>query len=910
MDIEVADSQPAVTSPPGALQAAAEFHTLSLQISESDFKSSVRQYRAFDMINVPRWRALINSVFPLRTAHQQREAEERQRDAAMLQVANDLRAITYHVDSVDALYGQLGADPVSGLRADEALRRADAMGRNVVSPARRRLLIRAFEWFFGGFNRFLWPAMVVFWLCWRPIGNPPQSGNLALAVVIILVICLQALFSAWQAWVTDRTMHSITNMVTAEALALRDGKRVRVPQSELVSGDIVFLQTGDRVPADMRLVHVSMDVRMDRSELSGMPDLTIGTVGYTNTNYLETRNMAMMGTHVAQGQCTGVVVETGDRTVLGRIKQLVTRNPTDRTVLQIEVQRLVNWLTTVSLAVGTLFIVLWAVWLRPRFPGFMSVSDALANGVGVLVTFVPGSLPISLALAMTMVAKRMQRYKVLIKNLTTVETLGTVNVICCEKTGTVTQRRMMPTRVGFGDAEVGFDELVKSFEAATVNELSPAVRRVYETAALCNAARFDPRAMHLPTNSRVALGDATDCALLRLAEHLCPLRQAQRTYNTLLTVPFNLRRRWMLSVCTDTTDHSNSQPFILIKGALETLLPKCTHVQMQNGTIEPLTPELITRMQEMQMRWATDDGCRVLLLCRREFASAASNPLVGIEDCASELYAAACQNIGELCAVGLVGLVDPPRAEILDSVGKFQGAGIRVFMVTGDYAPTAAFVARQCGIITNSLVDGIAEVNARVAIGKHEKHLSEADAALNRHSTAYSPHTSPLPSHRRKVSETDSEHTLANRSTLVVSGPELLGLRAEHWDAIATYDECVFARITPEQKLQVVVEMRARGCIVAVTGDEVNDVPAMRAAHVGVAMGNGTEVAKAASEVVLLDNNFSSIIVAIECGRLLFVNLKKVIVYLLPMTNLSEIVPSLLNVVLGLPIPLSTFLML
>ncbi|KAJ2351167.1 hypothetical protein GGF43_004106 [Coemansia sp. RSA 2618] len=312
----------------------------------------------------------------------------------------------------------------------------------------------------------------------------------------------------------------------------------------------------------------------------------------------------------------------------------------------------------------------------------------------------------------------------------------------------------------------------------------------------------------------------------------------------------------------------------------------------------------------MQMRWATDDGCRVLLLCRREFASAASNPLVGIEDCASELYAAACQNIGELCAVGLVGLVDPPRAEILDSVGKFQGAGIRVFMVTGDYAPTAAFVARQCGIITNSLVDGIAEVNARVAIGKPEKHLSEADAALNRHSTAYSPHTSPLPSHHRKVSETDSEHTLANRSTLVVSGPELLGLRAEHWDAIATYDECVFARITPEQKLQVVVEMRARGCIVAVTGDEVNDVPAMRAAHVGVAMGNGTEVAKAASEVVLLDNNFSSIIVAIECGRLLFVNLKKVIVYLLPMTNLSEIVPSLLNVVLGLPIPLSTFLML
>ncbi|KAJ2500017.1 hypothetical protein GGH96_003055 [Coemansia sp. RSA 1972] len=899
MDIQVADSRP-VTISNGAPQAAVEFHALSLQISESDTRLSNRRHRT--QTRVSRWRALLYTVFPLYTAHQQHEAEELQRDAAVLQVANELRTLTYHLESIPAVYELLGADPSCGLCTNEVVRRTETSGCNVVSSAPRRLLARSFGWMFGGFNRFLWPAMIVFWLCWKPIGNPPQSGNLAMAVVIILVICLQALFSAWQEWTTHRTMHSITNMVTAETCAMRNGRRVQLAQSELVAGDIVYLRSGDRVPADVRLVKVSMDLRVDRSELSGAPDPTIGTTGYTNTNYLETRNMAMMGMHIAQGQCTGVVVATGDRTVLGRIGQLVTRNPTDRTILQIEVQRLVNWLTTVSLAVGTLFVVLWAVWLRPKYPGFMSVSDALANGVGVLVTFVPGSLPISLILAMTMVAKRMQRYKLLVKNLTTVETLGTVTVICCEKTGTVTQRRMVPTRIGFGDSELEFDDLVSTCEAATVDSLDAAVRRVHETAALCNAARFDPTSMHLPINGRVALGDATDCALLRMAEHLCPLQPARRQYTTLLTVPFNLRRRWMLAVCTDRTDRTQSAmgPFIVAKGAPETLLPKCTRVQMQNGDIVPLDRTQRLRIEEMQHRWAAQYGCRVLLLCRREYTE--SSPLAGVADSA-ELYAVACQNMCELCVVGLVGLVDPPRDEILDSVGKFRGAGIRVFMVTGDYAPTAAFVARQCGIITSATVDGIDEVNARVTVAKTEK---RTDDKVCRSTTL----PSAMQDRRAPLLASDSEHTLASRCSLVVSGPDLHGLGAVHWDVIAQYDECVFARITPEQKLQVVEEMRGRKHIVAVTGDEVNDVPAMRAAHVGVAMGNGTQVAKAASNVVLLDNNFSSLVVAIECGRLLFINLKKVIVYLLPMTNLSEIVPSLLNVTLGLPIPLSTFLML
>ncbi|KAJ2739294.1 hypothetical protein H4R23_000570 [Coemansia sp. Cherry 401B] len=506
----------------------------------------------------------------------------------------------------------------------------------------------------------------------------------------------------------------------------------------------------------------------------------------------------------------------------------------------------------------------------------------------------------------------MQRAQLLVKNLTTIETLGTVNVICCEKTGTVTQRRMVPRRLGFADEAV---ELAGPMSGHVDGSGDPALRRVFETAALCNAARFDPLSAQLPVDEREALGDATDCALLRLAEHLRPqLGRDEPQYSRLLTIPFSLRRRWMLTVCKA----DSGPPFVLVKGAPETLLPRCSQVQTRSGALVPLSAEMRARLEGMQRNWATSDGCRVLLLCRRDFDSSsnggvAANPLAELEDKPAALHALASQSVEDLTVVGLVGLVDPPRDEILDSVGRLHRAGVRVFMVTGDYAPTAAHVARQCGMITGATVDGIREAMARAAFGFSDKQPAgaTADAALDRHSTAQ-PACCPQPPGvpRRRLSIADSDHTLASRTALVVSGPELPGLRSEHWDAVLSYDECVFARITPEQKLQIVEEMRARGLIVAVTGDEVNDVPAMQAAHVGVAMGNGTEVAKEAAEMVLVDNNFASLLVAIESGRLLFVNLKKVIVYLLPMTNLSEIVPSLLNVVLGLPIPLSTFLML
>ncbi|KAJ1931426.1 hypothetical protein FBU59_006714, partial [Linderina macrospora] len=360
-------------------------------------------------------------------------------------------------------------------------------------------------------------------------------------------------------------------MLPTETLVMRDGKRYKLSPADLVQGDIVYLQMGDKAPADIRIVDASMDAMFDRSALSGAPDPTIGTVSYTNTNYLETRNMVMQGANVTQGRCTGVVVATGDRTVIGRITKMMTRKKPDRSILEIEVHRLVNGLTTLSLVVGIIFIILWAAWLRTSFPGFMSVADALANGVGVLVTFVPGSLPISLTLTLTAIAKRMQRHNVLIKNLTTVETLGSVNVICCEKTGTLTQRRVNVVRAAIADKEFSVRDLSMQAKAVDVMDgpgaLPTTVRWLYESAALCNAAEFDPETASRPILERKAIGDATDAALLRFAEHMRPVSKRQDDYKILLRIPFNIRNRWMLTVCKP----QNNNPFVLVNGAPEEL---------------------------------------------------------------------------------------------------------------------------------------------------------------------------------------------------------------------------------------------------------------------------------------------------------------------------------------------------
>ncbi|KAJ1947780.1 hypothetical protein GGF37_000157 [Kickxella alabastrina] len=796
-------------------------------------------------------------------AHPQHQTDYNDQQNKLNSNADELSSLKFHLDTVNQTLAKFGTSLIQGLEDPAVKRRRERDGPNTLSSPPNRILLKIFEWLFSGFCPLLWIAAIF------------------------------ASFSAWQEWTTSRVMASISTMLPAETMVIRNGELVKIIAGELFQGDIVRVRGGDKVPADLRLIEVTCDLRFDRSMLTGESDATVATVSYTDENYLETRNIAVMGTHVTQGSGIGIVVATGNSTVMGRIARMTASKKTERTLLQIEITRFVTIVAILSLLIGVTLIIIWAVWLQKSFPNFLLISDALVNSAGVIVAFVPEGLPICLTLTLTLIAKRMQNQNVLVKNLTTVETLGSVNVICSDKTGTLTCNRMSVVNAGFLDAVFIPDALRqqrvggKGFTAA---------QRLYETAALCNSASFDSATIGLPIDERSIIGDATDSSILRFAKNICPVSQLCGEYCKLFEVPFNSKNKWMLSlqqnvVASNSVSLPQPPPLLLVKGAPDVLLPRCSTVQDSSGQIHQLNTENIERLQGLQYQWS-GLGQRVLMLCRREFPD--TNSFAGLEDNQAELERVVFIHNCNLCVVGLVGIEDPPRKEIPHVVDTCRRAGIRVFMVTGDFALTATAIARQCHIITNDRVDTIEDVHAGLLKCVQNTFASAANNMLPLDKDSSSP-VSAVTRHEDKV------------SSLVLSESELNSLQNEHWDIICAYGGIVFARTTPEQKLRIVQELRRRD-YVAVTGDGINDSAALKAAHIGVAMGGGSEVAKEAADMVLLDNNFASIIVAIENGRLVFENLK-VLIYLMPAGSFSEFIPMLLNMVLGVPLPLSVIFM-
>ncbi|KAJ2743518.1 hypothetical protein GGI20_003673 [Coemansia sp. BCRC 34301] len=383
------------------------------------------------------------------------------------------------------------------------------------------------------------------------------------------------------------------------------------------------------------------------------------------------------------------------------------------------------------------------------------------------------------------------------KNLTTVETLGLVNVICSDKTGTLTHNCMTLVHAGFLDAAISADKLKAHFDSRQ----HVAVQRLYDMAVLRNGSMFDSESLHLLIAGRRVNGDATDTAILRFAEHLRPVSQTQGEYRKLFEILFNSK-------------NNSSAPVLLVEGAPDVLLPRCLSIQNAEGSIRPLDKASLERLLVLQRQWL-GEGQRVLMLYRRDFLGA--NPFSRCEDDQAELESVVATHNADLCVVGLVGIVDPPRKEIPSVANTCRRADIRVFMVTGDFALTTAAIARQCHIVTNDGVDSVEDIRAKA--------LMYAPGAL----------------------------------------------------ADARYEK-------PE------IKESSKG-------------------RAGWAAG-GSEVAKEAADMVLLDNNFASIVVAIENGHLVFENLKKVLLYLLPAGSFFEFVPMLLNMSLGVPLPLSVIFMI
>ncbi|KAF6809270.1 h k atpase alpha [Colletotrichum musicola] len=806
-------------------------------------------------------------------------------------VATELSELEWHTLPVDEVLRRLSSSLTDGLSPDQVQRRVAHYGRNAPSPPPSNNISRILGYFFKGFGTVLLVASVLVFVAWKPLGDPPAVANLALAIVLLAVFFIQAAFNMWQDWSSSRVMNSIKTMLPENCMVIRDGSQVELVADQIVPGDVLIVKSGNKLPADVRFLKVSSDAKFDRSILTGESVPLPASVDSTDNNYLETRCIGLQGTHCVSGTCTGVVVATGDNTIFGRIARLTNEPKKGLTTLEREVLHFVLIICSIMFLMIVLVLIVWGTWLRKQYPDWINVPNLIISCVSVAVAFIPEGLPVALTASMTISANMMRKNKILCKSLKTVETLGSVSIICSDKTGTLTQNKMIVTECAIGTntmtAQGARDALAINKHSAPNNN---ALEQLRSIAGLCNAGQFDAATSRLPLSERVIHGDATDQAILRFSEGLGPVSELRRCWSVKYDLAFNSKNKYMiralglshpdgLSLALPSDTASVFQPgdvLLTIKGAPEILMSRLSNYVSPSGYTSSLDPATRASIEKIKDEWSAQ-GRRVLLLARKAISRSAlpKNP----SDSAYEMEINNQAKSG-LTLVGIVGIVDPPRPEIPEVMNILRGAGIRIFMVTGDFALTAQAIAAECNIISvpRSEIDDISALHRNTTVDPSIKHVVDDLESSPRHA-------------------------------IVLSGPELMTLNDDQWDQLSQYQEIVFARTTPEQKLRIVRELQSRHQIVGMTGDGVNDAPSLRAADVGIALGSGSDIAIEAADMVLLDS-FSSVVEALRYGRMMFDNLKKTVAYLLPAGSFSEFWPVMTNVLFGIPQILSSFLMI
>ncbi|TRY95577.1 hypothetical protein DNTS_018365, partial [Danionella cerebrum] len=671
-----------------------------------------------------------------------------------------------------------------------------------------------------------------------------------------LFVIITGCFSYFQEAKSSKIMESFKNMVPQQALVIREGEKMQINAEEVVAGDLVEVKGGDRIPADLRIIS-SHGCKVDNSSLTGESEPQTRSPDCTHDNPLETRNIAFFSTNCVEGTARGIVVCTGDRTVMGRIATLTSGLETGKTPIAKEIEHFIHIITGVAVFLGVSFFILSIIlgysWL-----------EAVIFLIGIIVANVPEGLLATVTVCLTLTAKRMAKKNCLVKNLEAVETLGSTSTICSDKTGTLTQNRMTVAHMWFDnqihEADTTEDQSGASFDKSSVTWVSLA-----RVAALCNRAQFKAGQDSLPILKRDVAGDASESALLKCIELSCGSVRMMRDKNKKVAeIPFNSTNKYQLSV-HETEDPNDNRYLLVMKGAPERILDRCSTIMLQ-GKEQPMDEEMKEAFQNAYLELG-GLGERVLGFCH----------LLMPEDQYPKGFAFDTDDVNfqtdNLCFVGLMSMIDPPRAAVPDAVGKCRSAGIKVIMVTGDHPITAKAIAKGVGIISegNETVEDIA---ARLNIPVSQVNPRDAKAC-------------------------------------VIHGTDLKDYSQEQIDEVLrNHTEIVFARTSPQQKLIIVEGCQRQGAIVAVTGDGVNDSPALKKADIGVAMGiAGSDVSKQAADMILLDDNFASIVTGVEEGRLIFDNLKKSIAYTLT-SNIPEITPFLLFIIVNIPLPLGTITIL
>lgn len=702
-----------------------------------------------------------------------------------------------------------------GLSESEVGLRLRSVGPNLLPPANRRSVASELAAQFQ--NMFVVVLVVASGITFLAylLQTPRQAANLELAVGILGVVLLNAGIGFVQEHSAERTAAALEAMMPARARVLRGGELNEIAAADLVPGDLVVLEAGDAVSADCRLVEAH-SLRVEMAALTGESQPVARTdEAVMATSVVEARNCVLMGASVVSGTAKAVVFATGLATEFGRIYRLMAGLPQAPSPLQRQVSDMARRVAAVAIGAGAALFALRALTGNP-------LVECFIFALGVMVALVPEGLPATLSVSLAIGVRRMAGRHALIKRLAAVEALGSTTVICTDKTGTLTEAEMTLEQIWAGGrlhhvTGVGYGP-VGTIEAASE------IRELLRVGGLCSDARVLPPVAADHRGWRV-LGDTTEGALLVAAAKAgLNLEQAAAATPRVAVFPFDADRKMM------TTVHAVGTGFqAYVKGSPQAVLERCTRIDWA-GQPRDLDQELRATVTAANDQMAAA-ALRVLAVASRTLASG---------------HPSQADAESGLMLLGLVGMSDPPRPEVVGAVASCHRAGIRVLMVTGDYGLTAEAIARRVGIV--------GEGPAQVVSGDELDATGDADLA----------------------------------SLLAGSG------------------QPIFARVRPEHKMRVVAALEHQGEVVAVTGDGVNDAPALKQADIGVAMGRGgTDVARAAAVMVLLDDSFASIAAAVELGRSVYQNIRRFLVYLFS-HNLAELAPILVAALVGFPlVPLS-----
>ena len=704
---------------------------------------------------------------------------------------NDLK---YHLCSFADLFEHFETDK-QGLTSEDAQTRLVTYGTNELRV--KQDVSELFKFFaqFKNFFALLLIAGSALALVAEELD--PGMGNLYIAIALFGVTVLNAIFTYIQEYQSEKIMESFRKMLPTMVRVYRDGTEVEIEASLIVPGDIIRLSEGDKVPADGRLLESHL-LRVDLSSLTGESEAIHLDSKHQHENPLESHNMVFSGSLVESGVGLVLVCATGMKTQIGKIVQLTKETKEVETPIGKELTYFIRIISSIAIILGVLFFIISVVMGN-------AAIGSLIFAIGIIVANVPEGLLPTVTLALAMASKRMARKNALIKNLESVETLGSSTVICTDKTGTLTQNKISVNSLIFLESE---------HQASVLDKDQQNLDLVCKIMSLCNNAQLTDHGY---------MGESTEGALLVFANKYQPVADL-KAYTRLTEKPFESLTRHMITINHDPASSKNRA---YLKGAPEVVLDMCDRVL--DGNVE---------------RQLDNDSRKLLmdkfdkLAARGERGLALAYQATDSEGIIEESY----------IFVALIGMLDPPRPEVPEALAKCRTAGIRVFMMTGDYGPTAETISRQIGLFTG---DG-----------------------------------------------------------QVIQGSELADMDSASLSEVLDQKELIFARISPEQKLQIVRALQAKNEIVTVTGDGVNDAPALKNADMGVAMGiMGTDVAKEASDMVLMDDNFATIVSAIEEGRTIFDNIKKFIAYILT-SNIPEITPFIAYVLLDIPLPITVVLIL